>query len=545
MRYLRRSFSTGVVAVALGVTAALMSPVRPMLTPLVVPKITTAGYTTGTLCSGYGGCAAEGRGSAGYAGNNNRMYWQMYSGHNCTNYVAYRMVRKGMPNRRPWSGYGNAAYWGSYLKGRTNRTPRVGAVAWWRANTFRSGSSGHVAYVEKVLSPDKIVVSQDSWGGTFSWAIITKSTGWPSGFIHLKDTPLRNRARPSVSGNRRVGESLSATRGRWEPRPKVSYRWTVDGKQVKGADNPRLALSHTMIGKRVRVETVATRLGYPRTTVRSKPTGAVLPGRFDRKRSPGLSGRAQVTRKLRVSSGSWSPRPKRVSYQWYAGGERLKGADSTSLRLRPAMAGERVAVEVTVTRRGYESRTTTMRTKHAVRPARLKLAGSPRLGGSPRTGKTLRLKLRDTTPHAERTVRWLRDGKVVKGADGRRYRLRRDDLGHRISARVSYRKQGYSTLVRTTGKTALVKTKPSVRTTADRVKRAVKLRVIAKAGGRGLRTRVVVTRGGKVLASKTMRAGGTTLRLRRGLPRGRSKIRVIVGATASSDRFELVRKVRR
>ena len=68
--------------------------------------------TSGYLCTGYSACKNAGYPSAGYAANNHRMYWRMYSGHNCTNYVAYRMVKAGMPNVRPWSGGGNATNWG-------------------------------------------------------------------------------------------------------------------------------------------------------------------------------------------------------------------------------------------------------------------------------------------------------------------------------------------------------------------------------------------------------------------------------------------------
>lgn len=539
MRSLRRAISSGAVAVTLGVTAALTLSVVPPLSQFLAPA---AAYS-GTLCRGYAGCKAEGRGSAGYASNNHKMYWSMYSGHNCTNYIAYRMVRKGMPNRRPWKSYGsgNAENWGNYLRSRTNMTPRVGSIAWYRAYSSRGGSAGHVAYVEKVLSPSKVVISQDSWGSTFSWEVISKGNGWPDGFIHLRDTPLKNRERPKVSGSRRVGETLSATPGRWDPNPKVSFRWEVGGKRA--GDGRTLRLTRQMIGNRVRVEAVASRLGYPRTTARSKTTGPVLPGRFSAQRGPQLSGRVKVNRTLEVSAGSWSPKPTHVSYRWSVGGDRVKGADSRRLRLRPGMVSERVAAEVTVKRRGYETRTTTVRTKREVRPARMSLHGKPRLKGTPRPGRTLRLLVGDTKPGSERSVRWLRDGKPVKGAEGRRYRLRRDDLGHRFSAQVTFRKPGYHTLRRTTGQTETVKTKPKVRSKVEDAKRGIKLRVTAAAGGRALRTTVRVQQDGKVLARKAMRRGESTLRVR-GLPRGRSKIRVIVQPTDRSERYVVVRRVR-
>ena len=92
------------LACALALGGLLLS-----LLPLLGPA---QAITSGYLCTGYTACKNAGYPNAGYAANNHRMYWRMYSGHNCTNYVAYRMVKAGMPNVRPWSGGGNATNWG-------------------------------------------------------------------------------------------------------------------------------------------------------------------------------------------------------------------------------------------------------------------------------------------------------------------------------------------------------------------------------------------------------------------------------------------------
>ena len=111
-----------------------------------------AGASSTYHCSGYEPCADAGYSSSGYAAASNKMYWRMYAGHNCTNYVAYRMIKAGMSTERPWSGSGNASNWGVQMSKITDQTPRVGAVAWWKAGVVGAGSSGHVAYVEKVVS---------------------------------------------------------------------------------------------------------------------------------------------------------------------------------------------------------------------------------------------------------------------------------------------------------------------------------------------------------------------------------------------------------
>lgn len=145
-----------------------------------------AAATSTTLCTGYDTCNLAGMPHAGYKEASGNRYWGMFAGHNCTNYVAYRMVQNGMANSRPWSGTGDAYNWGAANAGKTNGTPAVGAVAWWDAAA--EPSSGHVAYVERVISADEIVISEDAWGGNFHWRRITRSGGgWPTGFIHLKD----------------------------------------------------------------------------------------------------------------------------------------------------------------------------------------------------------------------------------------------------------------------------------------------------------------------------------------------------------------------
>src|SRR5690606_16318957 len=94
-----------IVATVAGVLALVVA-VAPSNVTLVASSASTY------LCSGYAGCQAAGYGNAGYRQVSSSMYWRMYSGHNCTNYAAYRLIQNGMPNERPWKGGGNAENWG-------------------------------------------------------------------------------------------------------------------------------------------------------------------------------------------------------------------------------------------------------------------------------------------------------------------------------------------------------------------------------------------------------------------------------------------------
>jgi surface antigen len=321
-----------------------------------VVSVAQPAYATVTrLCYGYTSCANAGYSNAGYASANKTMYWRMFSGHNCTNYAAYRMVKSGLPNVRPWDGSGNATYWGTSMSSITDGTPRVGAVAWWRAGVYPAGSAGHVAYVERVISNDEIIVSQDSWGGDFSWARVTReSKGWPSGFVHFNDVRLTNSLRPTVSGKPQAGSTLTATPGQWAPgTPTFHYQWRAGGQSIPGATGPTFKLTDDQVGKTVRVRVTARELGYRTTRARSDFTDPVQAGVISNDAVPRVTGDPLVDSTLTADSGSWSPTPDSVTYRWLSDGTPLTGADQPTLTLTPEMAGHALSVRVTAHRDGY------------------------------------------------------------------------------------------------------------------------------------------------------------------------------------------------
>jgi hypothetical protein len=114
----------------------------------------------------------------------------MRAGHNCTNYVAYRLTHGRLAARPPAAN--GAETWGAAARKAgipVTRTPRVGAVAWWRGGHHGASSGGHVAYVEEVRPDGSIVVSEDHLGGTFMWRVLSKNgRAWPSGFIRFPDS---------------------------------------------------------------------------------------------------------------------------------------------------------------------------------------------------------------------------------------------------------------------------------------------------------------------------------------------------------------------
>lgn len=437
------------------------------------------------LCYGYQACANAGMGHAGYAQAGNKMYWRMYAGHNCTNYVAYRMVQNGMPNVRPWSGGGNATYWGTSVPQLTNGTPAVGAVAWWKANKGPAGSAGHVAYIEQVVSADEIIVSQDSWRGDFSWARVTRSSGnWPSGFIHFTDMTVQNTAAPMISGDARVGTRLTASAGTWTPAASsVKYQWFANGQPIKGATKSSVALGKGRVGQVLSVQTTAARSGYNDQTASSAPTGPVQPGLLANTIAPVISGNAKVEKKLRLDTGAWSPVPSGYAYSWYVDGQPIAGATGTTLTLTPDLAGRTVSAAVTAVRKGYADAAVPTAASAPVAPGTIRVRKKPAIAGDARPRRTLTVSPGTYRPaDATAAVQWLRDGQPIPDAVATTYRVTPADLGARLTASVTTSRAGYDVAALSTPSTARVKVLPRIQVQRVQLRHGVRLviRVVAR-----------------------------------------------------------------
>jgi surface antigen len=419
---------------------------------LLVPTAPAhAAYTM--LCTGYASCTDKGYSSSGYSAHKGTSYWNMYTGTNCTNYVAYRLVTtNGMPNKRPKAGVGNAQDWGTAMASVTDSRPSVGSVAWW-------GRTGrHVAYVEKVVSSTEVWVSESNWSGAFDWRKITKSgSGWPDGFIHFSDQVLKNTARPTLGGTPTVGEALSPSVGKWTVMGnKYVYQWTADGKAIAGATAKSYTPTPAVVGKDLALKVTASRSGWDSGTASSTASevqpGTVAPG------TPSVSGSARVDEPLTASPGVWSPTPTTFSYQWSVAGTPVAGATSTTFVPRPADAGRAVNVSVTGVRTGYVPAASTSPAV-TISAGELRSTAPPAVTGTPAVGARLAADPGTWSGSGlSYDYQWLVAGTPVPGATSSTYTPVAADHAKTVSVRVAAHGVGYSTTSATSAPSAKVAT---------------------------------------------------------------------------------------
>lgn len=445
--------------------SAVVLVLLPLLVALLVTllPVTPAQASSSYLCTGYRGCADAGYSHHGYRKAGAQMWWSMLPGHNCTNYVAYRMVKQGMSAERPWEGTGMAYNWGRANRRVTDDTPMVGSVAWWDAGDGVS-SSGHVAYVEKVISNRRIVVSQDVWGGDFSWQVLTRAgEKWPTGFIHFDDRAVKTQQRPGITGTPAVGATLTADLGQWSPAASYDVRWLAGGEPIPGATDRTFTPGPGDLRSRLSVKVSATSRGYLPGKATSERTTRVVRGTMAVGTRPSLSGTARVDEVLTLVTGAAAPGADGEEIRWFADGERIRGESEPRLRLTQEQIRRTITATVVFRREGYRNLPVATSPTDPVAAGRFEVTSPFTLAGAARVGRTLTVTPGSFAPAgAEVGYTWLRGDQPIDGATGTTYDVAAEDLGRRLSVRVDLRHAGYRDWSTTLPVAARVTTVPTL-----------------------------------------------------------------------------------
>jgi surface antigen len=432
-----------------GLAAALVAALAVALTP-------AAAHAETTLCSGSSFSQTAACDPA-WAVNMTFMHWRMYSGHNCTNYVAWRLSVDGVP--QPAYLLGNARDWASRAKSHgvpVTTTPAVGAVGSWPGRN-------HVVYIDEVRA-DSLLITEDSFSAKRyrKYLAYPGERNYPAQFIHFRGAPGQatiTGATPMVSGKAAVGEALTATAGNWNPAGvTLAYQWLRDGSIIGGATGSRYLLTTADVGRRISVAITGSKAGLLPRTARSQPTAPVTAGSISAGQ-PTISGAAVEGTTLRVNVGQWSPTGLAFTYKWYAGTAKI--STSRKVKLTKQHRGKAITVRVTGAARGFASVAAVSAatppvarkgsppsaTPPQAKPIGTVIAGTPTIAGTGRmmVGDALTTSVGNWAPApVTTTIQWMRDGAPIPGATGASYTLTEADLGRSLRVDVIGTKANYS-----------------------------------------------------------------------------------------------------
>jgi surface antigen len=406
--------------------------------------------------------------------------WQFYN-RECTSFVAWRLNSE---NQIAFNDYWQGQHWGNASNWKkaavalgipVDNNATRGAVAWWSAGSAGS-SHGHVAWVQKV-GDGAITIEEYNYlhAGKYDTRTISSSSSlWPSGFLHIKDTQIRNTASPSLSGTPQVGKKLVTTNGTWSAKNLTfKYQWLADGKPIAGATSKSFTPGAEQVGQKIRARVTASKPGAHSGSARSQATDGVAKGVFVNTTAPSVAGTPQVGVPLAASRGTWSPGGT-FTFRWYAAGKPIAGATAASFTPTADQLGRGLQVRVILSAPGYHTLRVTSEPTADVVPGRFVATTPPSVSGVAQVDQPLTASAGVWSPAGAISYQWLADGSPIAGATGTGYTPTPEDLRKNIAIRVTVHQRGYvdavSTSVATLGVapgTFLNTVQPSITGTAQ------------------------------------------------------------------------------
>jgi hypothetical protein len=308
--------------------------------------------------------------------------------------------------------------------------------------TYPVDPASPTVVVDAVATAGYQLVGTSSWTHTFTGNVTPPPPPPPP-----PSTPDVVAGTPTISGDALVGLVLTAGAGTWTPSDvTLAYQWLRDGSLISGATEATYTAVTGDIGKKLAVRITGTKSGYDSATATSAPTATVLgvlsPG------EPTVTGKAIVGRTLTAEPGDWAPDGVTFAYQWLRDGTPIEGATLAKYRAVPEDLGHRLAVRVTGSKPDHVNSDVTSTATDTV--LGVLTSARPTVSGQRRVGHTLHAHPGKWGPAGVAlSYQWLRNGKLIRGATGHSYHLRKADRGARIQVVVTGSKPVYLPVSRT------------------------------------------------------------------------------------------------
>lgn len=163
--------------------------------------------------------------------------------------------------------------------------------------------------------------------------------------------------------------------------------------------------------------------------------------------TPVVSGTLNRGKTVRAAAPGWAPGNVTFGFQWAADGVPIPGATGTELRLGKAQLRKSITVTVTGSAPYYQPVAATSAPTGPVGKKLFKKTHRPKIKGKARPGRRLHVRMKSWKPAKKVKYRfkWFRNGKRIKGATGRTYRVSRKDRGKKLVVKVTGKRRGFET----------------------------------------------------------------------------------------------------
>ncbi len=319
------------------------------------------------------------------------------------------------------------------------------AYQWLREGQAISGATGDTHVIGKEDQTHKLsckVTATNAGGSTSKESAATKE---------VPGTPPHNVKPPVISGEPKVGETLTCSEGTWSGVPEVftyKWQWLLNGAGISksGTKATYVVLSEDR-GKKLSCEVKAENGVAGSATAQSTPVTVPEEKQGSKPvntKQPSVSGSASVGGELDCGTGEWNGNPAPTyTYQWIRklGSEEAEVGSNATYRVKASDQGSTIWCVVTAnnsegTQKATSSNTVSIGGEAPVNEQRPVISpGAPEV----QVGETLTCSEGEWSgaPTPTYTYAWLLNGSAIEGADSYSHTVIASDQGGNLTCTVT------------------------------------------------------------------------------------------------------------